>query len=215
MKVKKFNAQGSESGSAEISDAIFKVPVSEAAIHAVVRTENRNRRHGTHKTKDFAEVSGGGKKPWRQKGTGHARQGSIRAPQWRKGGIVFGPNPRDYRIGINDKIRRLGIVSILSKKAGRDQVFLIDPLQTAEYSTKAVHSIFKKAGRADDIVVYVTDGADEKLQKSFSNLPNIRIMHAQRLNAPELLYSDCLFLSEGAVKYLEKHYVLTRKRKPV
>jgi len=214
MKVKKFTAQGAQSGTGELADAIFAAPVSEAANHSVIRTENRNRRHGTHKTKDFAEVSGGGKKPWRQKGTGHARQGSIRAPQWRKGGIVFGPNPRDYRIGLNDRLRRLGIVSILAKKAQREEVGIIDALQAPEFSTKAIVSIFKKAGFADSTVVYVTDVSDLKLQKSFGNMPNAKIMHAQRLNAPELYYSDFLFFSEGALKYLEAHYTLKRKRKP-
>ncbi len=213
MKVKKFTAQGAQSGTADIADAIFSAPISEAAIHTVIRTENRNRRHGTHKTKDFAEVSGGGKKPWRQKGTGHARQGSIRAPQWRKGGIVFGPNPRDYTIGLNDRLRRLGIVSILSKKAKREEVGLIDALQAAEFSTKAVFEVLKKAGFADASVVYVTEASDLKLQKSFSNIPNAKLMHAQRLNAPELYYSDFLFFSEGALKYLEAHYTLKRKRK--
>jgi len=213
MKVKKYNAQGAESGTANVADSLFAVPVSEPAIHAVIRTENRNRRHGTHKTKDFAEVSGGGRKPWRQKGTGHARQGSIRAPQWRKGAIVFGPQPREYRIGINEKLRRLGILSILSKKAQREEVALIDALQTPEFSTKAIHGIFKKAGFAGTAIVYVTDASDLKLQKSFSNLPHVTLMHAQRLNAPELLYADCIFFSEGALKYLEGRYKIQSKRK--
>ncbi|MCE9599920.1 MAG: 50S ribosomal protein L4 [Spirochaetia bacterium] len=214
MKVKKYSAAGAESGTATVTDVLFGAPVNEPAIHAVIRTENRNRRHGTHKTKDFAEVSGGGKKPWRQKGTGHARQGSIRAPQWRHGAVALGPQPRDYRIGINDKVRRLGIVSILSKKAGKEQVALIDSLAIAEYSTKTIHGIFKKAGYEGSPVVYVTDSSDQKLQKSFGNLPNAKIMHAQRLNAPELLYADCVFFSEGAIKYLEGRYKLERKRKP-
>ncbi len=215
MKATKYDSNGKKSGETELPAALFGETFSKAAIHAVIRAENANRRQGTHKVKGRSEVSGGGKKPWKQKGTGNARQGSIRASQWRGGGTVFGPTPRSYRIDLPEKIRKSGIRSIFSSKAKDGAVSVIADVTASDYSTKAAHDIFKNMGMAKQSVVLVVGGADEKLKKSFANIPNIQLLSAERLTAPELYYAAQLVISEKTLEDLAARYQKVSRRSEV
>lgn len=215
MKATKYDSTGKQSGEAELPADLFSEKFSKAAIHAVIRAENANRRQGTHKVKGRSEISGGGKKPWKQKGTGNARQGSIRAPQWRGGGTVFGPTPRSYRIDLPEKVRKAGIRSILSSKASDNAVSILADLKVDEFSTKAVASVFKNMGVADRSVVVVLSNADEKLKKSFANLANVQLVSAERLTAPEMYYAARLVIGEGALEDLTKRYKRVSRRSEV
>ena len=215
MKATKYDNKGKKTGEAELPAALFGDKFSKAAIHMVIRAENANRRQGTHKTKGRSEISGGGKKPWKQKGTGNARQGSIRAPQWRGGGTVFGPLPRSYRIDLPEKVRKAGIRSIFSSKAKDGAVSLIENVQADGFSTKAVFEIFKNMGMASESVVVVLGGADEQLKKSFANIPNIRLVSAERLTAPELYYAAQVVIAEPALNDLAARYQKMSRRSEV
>ncbi len=208
MKVKKYNAQGKESGSVDLPGSVFGADrISEGAIHTALRAELRNRRQGTHKTKIISEVSGGGKKPWRQKGTGYARQGSIRATQWRGGATVFGPVPRDYRINIPVAQRRAGVRSILAKKGLTGAVSVLADVTLEKFNTKQMFTIFKEMGQLPgNTVAYIVDSEDLKLKKSVMNIPAVVFQHVRRLNAPELHFAGHLVISESALKYIESAY---------
>lgn len=206
-KAQKYDKTGNSTGQVDLPESLFLPEVSHGAIHTVIRVENANRRQGTHSTKDFSEVRGGGKKPWRQKGTGHARQGSIRAPQWKGGGIVFGPKPRDYGIRIPDKQRKAGMRNILSKKAIDGSVAVLEDLSFDSFSTKQAYSIFKNMGAMPgNTVAFITDKNDQKLKKSVMNIPGLVWIHAERLTAPEVLYSGQVVISESAIDTLVKMY---------
>jgi large subunit ribosomal protein L4 len=204
MKATKYDQTGAKQGEVELPSAVFSEEVKKGALYTVLRTELRNRRQGTHKTKMFGEVSGGGKKPYRQKGTGNARQGSIRAPQYRKGGIVFGPQPRDYRLDINVKLRKVGLKAILSRKAKEKAVHVLADVRPKDYSTKAYYNIFKKMGiLPGDTIAYVVDSEDQVIKKSTMNIPQIALININRLTAPELIYSTAVIFEEAALKKLE------------
>ncbi|MCR9142377.1 MAG: 50S ribosomal protein L4 [bacterium] len=215
MKATKYDSNGKKSGEAELPGALFGETFSKAAIHAVIRAENANRRQGTHKVKGRSEIRGGGKKPWKQKGTGNARQGSIRAPQWRGGGTVFGPTPRSYRIDLPEKIRKSGIRSIFSSKAKDGAISVIADVQASDYSTKAAYEIFKNMGMESQSVVVVVAGADEKLKKSFANIPNIQLISAERLTAPELYYAAQVVIAEKTLEDLAARYERKSRRTEV
>lgn len=208
IKAKKYDASGKESGSADLSEKVFgEDRISEGAIHAVIRAELRNRRQGTHKTKGISEIRGGGKKPWRQKGTGYARQGSIRATQWRGGATVFGPLPRDYSIKLPTAQRRSGLRSILAKKARGGSVSVIADIALEKFSTKQMYSIFQAMGQLPgNTVAFVAADEDIKLKKSVMNIPSVAYQNVQRLNAPELYYAGHIVISESALAHLEKNY---------
>ncbi|MCB1139264.1 MAG: 50S ribosomal protein L4 [Leptospiraceae bacterium] len=207
MKAQKFDATGKKSGDLNLPDSVFGVEVNAGLIREIIDLENRNRRQGTHKTKTVSEVSGGGKKPWRQKGTGNARQGSTRSVQWKGGGISHGPVPRDYSVRVPDKKRKAGIRAVFSYKASKDAIFVLADLDVQEFSTKKVHGVFKAMGLIPgSTVVFVTMGADEKLRKSVSNIPVVHHMDATRITAPELYYNSRLVISESALAHLEKTY---------
>ncbi len=207
MKADKFDKTGKKVGQVDLPASLFPEKFSKAAIHSVIRIENNNRRQGTHKTKGFSEVSGGGKKPWRQKGTGNARQGSTRAPQWRGGGTVFGPVPRDYTIRLPEKIRKQGIRSIFSARASVNGVLVIEDVDTDSFSTKAMVSIFKNMGLLPgNTIALVSDSEKQTVKKSLANIPQIRFIHATRLTAPELYYSSQLVITQGALDYLAGAY---------
>jgi large subunit ribosomal protein L4 len=207
-KAKKYDTSGKESGSIDLSEKVFgEDRISEGAIHAVIRAELRNRRQGTHKTKGISEIRGGGKKPWRQKGTGYARQGSNRATQWRGGQTVFGPVPRDYTIKLPVAQRRAGIRSILAKKCRAGSVSVISDVTLDKFSTRQMYSIFKTMGQLPgNTVAFIVDSEDAKVKKSLMNIPSVAYQHARRLNAPELYYAGHLVISESALKYLEASY---------
>ncbi|MCB1315937.1 MAG: 50S ribosomal protein L4 [Leptospiraceae bacterium] len=213
MKATKYNASGKKAGQVDLSSAVFIEDYSKSAIYDVIRAELANRRQGTHKTKERAEVRGGGKKPWRQKGTGNARQGSTRAPNWRGGGTVFGPRPRSYRIDLPDKMRKAGIRSILSFKALKEAINVLEDPQLDKYSTKQVYSIFKSMEMVPSgTVAFVVHGEDEKLKKSTGNIPHIRLINAERITAPELFYSTQVVITESALRVLEDRYAGSGKK---
>ncbi|MCB1165587.1 MAG: 50S ribosomal protein L4 [Leptospiraceae bacterium] len=207
MKAQKFDATGKKSGEVNLPASVFGADVNLKLIHEIINAENRNRRQGTHKVKTVAEVSGGGKKPWRQKGTGNARQGSTRSVQWKGGGISHGPVPRDYSIRVPEKKRRAGLRSVLSFKASKEAIFVLADPEVAEFSTKKMHGIFKNMGALPgSTIVFLTVGADEKLRRSVSNIPVLHHMDASRMNAPELYYNSRVVITESALAHLEKAY---------
>ncbi len=209
MKANKYDVTGKAAGTVELPAGVFTEEFSKGSIYTVIRIENRNRRQGTHKTKGFSEVSGGGKKPWRQKGTGNARQGSIRAAQWRKGYTVFGPQPRDYSLRIPEKVRKLGMKSILSARASVNAVSVLENVKLDKFSTSAMFKIFKNMGvLPGNTVCFVSDSDDLMLKKSLMNIPGLVYVNANRLTAPELYYSGHLVVTEGALRQIES--ILTK-----
>ncbi len=208
MKAQCFNSGGKRDGDVNLPDDVFTVEPNLTAIYHVVRAEQANNRQGSHKTKGRSEVSGGGKKPWRQKGTGNARQGSTRSPQWRGGGTVFGPFPRSYRIDLPRKLRKVGIRSILATRA-KDQAisvlrgFTIDQ----QYSTRKVYDLFKNMGLVPgSTVVFLSDDEGDYVKKSFSNIRNIQLVNVKRILAPEVFYAGKLVIAENVLGYINDHY---------
>lgn len=213
MKVAKYDNTGKKVGEVDLPDSVFAEQFSKGAIYTVIRIENRNRRQGTHKTKGISEISGGGKKPWRQKGTGNARQGSTRAPHWRKGATVFGPLPRDYSMRIPAKVRKNGIRAILSARANQSAISVIQDVEMNDFSTKTAHSIFKNMGLVPgNTVAFLSTSEEVKLKKSLSNLALVDYMSAKRMNAPELYYRGHLVITESALKFLEENYGTQKAR---
>ena len=197
------NMNGNKVSEVELSDAVFAITPNEKAVHIAVVNYLANQRQGTQNTKIRMEVSGGGKKPWRQKGTGHARQGSTRAPQWVHGGVALGPKPRSYRYHINDKVKRLAVLSVLSDKANNGNMIVVDKLAVDEYKTKAVVAILKavEAGKKNLIV---NDVVDAKFVKSAANIAGVKTTFAGSVNTYDVLNADKLIISVDAAKKLEE-----------
>lgn len=197
------NMNGNKVSEVELSDAVFAITPNEKAVHIAVVNYLANQRQGTQNTKIRMEVSGGGKKPWRQKGTGHARQGSIRAPQWVHGGVALGPKPRSYRYHINDKVKRLAVLSVLSDKANNGNMIVVDKLAVDEYKTKAVVAMLKavEAGKKNLIV---NDVVDAKFVKSAANIAGVKTTFAGSVNTYDVLNADKLIISVDAAKKLEE-----------
>ena len=187
----------------ELSDAIFGIQPNERVMHAAVVNFLANQRQGTQSTKTRSEVSGGGRKPWRQKGTGHARQGSIRAPQWTHGGVALGPKPRDYSYRINKKLKRLAVLSALSAKAAAGDMIVIDELACAEYKTKTIVSMLAAIG-AEKKALIVTPVADAKIVKSAANIPGVKTTIATNLNTYDVVNANKFVISVDAAKKLEE-----------
>jgi large subunit ribosomal protein L4 len=207
MKVKKYDRNGKETGTVDLPEDIFGGEVNRATIHALLRTESRNRRQGTHKTKNFSEVTGGGKKPYRQKGTGNARQGSIRAPHYKGGGISHGPLPRDYRIAMPEKMRKNGLISIFKTRINQNALCVIEDPEVNEFSTKKMYGIFKNMGvLPGNTVAFLSESEGIQLKKSLMNIAQVVFMNAKRMNAPELYHSSKVVLSESALKYITDRY---------
>ena len=190
---------GKKVSTVELSDAVFGITPNEQAVHAAVVNFLANQRQGTQSTKTRSEVSGGGRKPWRQKGTGHARQGSTRSPQWTHGGVALGPKPRDYSYRINKKVRRLAVLSALSAKAAAGDMIVLDKLTADEYKTKAVVSMLAavNAGKKNLIV---SDVADKKFVKSAANIPGVKTTVATSVNTYDVVNADKFILSVDAAK---------------
>ena len=210
IKVPCFDALNNKSSDdIELPAGVFGVKkISPALIYQVVRSEQTNRQQGSHKTKTRKEVAGGGKKPWRQKGTGNARQGSNRAPQWRGGGIVFGPQPRNYRIDLPHKQRKAGLRAILASRAQEKSVVsVLRGLQVNEYKTAPIYKVFRSMSLLpQSTVVFISDQINAHMLKSFANIRNVQLMAAERLCAPELYYAGRLVIAETALAYLEQAY---------
>ena len=194
---------GKKVSTVELSDAVFGITPNEKAVHAAVVNFLANQRQGTQSTKTRSEVRGGGRKPWRQKGTGHARQGSIRAPQWTHGGVALGPKPRDYSYRINRKVKRLAILSALSAKAAAGDMILVDNLRVAEYKTKTVVNMLNALGVSKKALI-VTPEVEAKLVKSAANIPGVVTTVATSVNTYDVVNADKFILSVDAAKKLEE-----------
>ena len=194
---------GKKVSTVELSDAVFGITPNEKAVHAAVVNFLANQRQGTQSTKTRSEVRGGGRKPWRQKGTGHARQGSIRAPQWTHGGVALGPKPRDYSYRINRKVKRLAILSALSAKAAAGDMILVDNLSVAEYKTKTVGNRLSGLGVSKKALI-VTPEVEAKLVKSAANIPGVVTTVATSVNTYDVVNADKFILSVDAAKKLEE-----------
>ena len=194
---------GKKVSTVELSDAVFGITPNEKAVHEAVVNFLANQRQGTQSTKTRSEVSGGGKKPWRQKGTGRARQGSIRSPQWTHGGIALGPKPRDYSYRLNKKVKRLAMVSALSAKAQAGEMVVIDKIEAAEYKTKTVAAMLKAVDATKKALI-VTPAVDEKLVKSAANLAGVSTTVVGQINTYAVLNGGKLVISADAAKKLEE-----------
>ena len=204
-KVSVFDMAGNQVSETEISDAVFGITPNEAVMHAMVVNYLANQRQGTQSTLTRAEVRGGGRKPWRQKGTGHARQGSIRAPQWVHGGIALGPKPRDYRYTLNKKVRRLAMKSALSSKVQNDNLIVLDALNLDGYKTKTIVEMLK-ALNVDSKALIVTLDADQKVVKSAANIPGVKTAAVNTLNVYDILNYDKFIVVKNAVGKIEEVY---------
>ncbi|HIT85551.1 MAG TPA: 50S ribosomal protein L4 [Candidatus Ornithomonoglobus intestinigallinarum] len=197
-----YNMEGVKTGSMEVSDAVFAAEVNKPVLHQVVVNYLANQRQGTQSTKTRTEVSGGGAKPWRQKGTGRARQGSIRAPQWTGGGVALGPKPRSYRFSVNKKVKRLALRSALSAKYADYKVFVIDGLEVDEIKTSKIAALLK--GLEVTKALIVTADADEKVYKSARNIKNVTPTHVGTLNTYDVMKHDAFIVSKDAVAKIEE-----------
>ena len=200
-----YDMTGKETGKMELSDAIFGIEPNKAVMHSTVVNYLANQRQGTQSTLTRAEVSGGGKKPWRQKGTGHARQGSTRSPQWTHGGIAFGPKPRSYRYAIPKKMRRLALKSAFSDKVATGDMIVLDALTLEEIKTKTVAAMLKALG-AEKKVMIVLPEKDETVLKSARNIPGVNVTLVNTLNTYEVLNADKFIVLKDAVTKIEEVY---------
>ena len=204
-KANVYNMAGEVIGEIELSDAIFGIEPNETAVHTVVRNHLANLRQGTQSALTKAEVSGGGIKPWRQKGAGRARQGSTRNPQWTHGGVAFAPKPRDYGFSVNKKVRRLAIRSALSDKAAETSVIVVDGLKMDEIKTKTFKAFLDKVGAGSKAVV-VTNEVDKNVVLSARNIPGVVTTPAKILNAYDILNADKLVVDKAALQTIEEVY---------
>jgi large subunit ribosomal protein L4 len=200
-----FTKTGTEAGSIELPDGLFDAPVNEAVIHQVVTAQLAGRRVGSHDTKTRAEVRGGGRKPYRQKGTGRARQGSRRAPQWKGGGVAFGPHPRDYTQRLPKRMRRLALRGALTAKFGDGAVKVVQDLALEAIRTKELLG-YLEALEADGHVLVVAHGRDERLERSARNLPTVSVIRADSLNTVDVLNADVLLIIQPALETMSEVY---------
>ena len=203
-KVSVLNMEGSEVGTIELSDAVFGVEVNEHLVHQAVLNQLANNRQGTQKAKTRSEVSGGGRKPWRQKGTGHARQGSTRSPQWTGGGVVFAPKPRDYSIKLNKKERRLAIKSALTTKVNESKLIVLDSFELDEIKTKKFVAVMNNL-KAEKALVVLNEKNDNVI-KSANNVPTVKTALTNTINVYDILKYDTLVLTQDAVATIQEVY---------
>ena len=199
-----YNMEGKEVGTIELNDAVFGVKVNEHLVHMAVVSQLANKRQGTQKAKTRSEVSGGGRKPWRQKGTGHARQGSTRAPQWTGGGTVFAPVPRDYSFKMNKKEKRFALKSALTSRVQDNKIFVLDELSLTEIKTKAMKGVLDSLNVQKALVV--TKEADQTVALSARNLPDVKTAHTGTINVYDILKYNTLVLTKDAVAAIEEVY---------
>ena len=202
MQVPVYNTKGEQVSETELRDDIFAVPVNEGLMHQALVRQLANARLGTHKTKERGEVRGGGRKPWRQKGTGRARQGSIRAPQWRGGGVVFGPTPRSYEQKMPRKMRRQALRSVLSVTASGAQVRVLEALEMDKPRTADVIEILQNLGIESSALILLPQ-RDETILRSVRNLPKVRTLVAQYLNVRDLLKYDYILMPLPSLEVIE------------
>ena len=197
-----YNIEGNEVGTLELNDAVFGVEVNEHLVHLAVVAQLANKRQGTQKAKTRSEVSGGGRKPWRQKGTGHARQGSTRSPQWTGGGVVFAPTPRDYTIRLNKKEKRLALKSALTSRVNENKFIVVDELNFAEIKTKKFAEVMKNLKVEKALVV----GADENAALSARNIPTVKTAFVNTINVYDILKYNTVVATKAAVASIEEVY---------
>ena len=203
-KVSVYNMEGKEVGTLDLSDAVFGVEVNEHLVHMAVVQQLANKRQGTQKAKTRSEVSGGGRKPWRQKGTGHARQGSTRSPQWTGGGVVFAPVPRDYSFKLNKKEKRAALKSALTSRVQENKLIVIDELKFEEIKTKNFKNVMDNLKLAKAYVVLNEN--DEKVVMSAKNLPNVQTALTNTINVYDVMKGGTVVLTKDAVKTIEEVY---------
>ena len=199
-----YNMEGKEVGTIELNDAVFGVEVNEHLVHMAVVAQLANKRQGTQKAKTRSEVSGGGRKPWRQKGTGHARQGSTRAPQWTGGGVVFAPTPRDYTIRLNKKEKSLALKSVLTKCVNENKFIVLDELKFDEIKTKKMQAVLDALNVSKALVVLNEN--DTNVVKSASNIANIQTALTNTINVYDILKYNTVVVTKDAVKTIEEVY---------
>ncbi|MGE5613417.1 MAG: 50S ribosomal protein L4 [Bacillota bacterium] len=204
-KVDVYNMKGETVGQIELNDDIFGIDVNENAMYIAVQNQLANKRQGTHSTKTKSEVSGGGIKPWRQKGTGRARQGSIRSAQWIKGGIVFGPKPRDYSYTLPKKLKRLALKSALSSKVADNNILVLDQLNFDNIKTKQMAGVLD-ALKVDKSALIVLEGKNENVEKSARNIPGVKTALVNTINVFDILKYDKFIITKDAVEKVEEVY---------
>ena len=203
--VKVMDMTGKEVGEMMLSDVIFGAEVNEAVLHAAVRTYLMNQRQGTQSTLTRTEVSGGGKKPWRQKGTGRARQGSTRAPQWTHGGVALGPKPRDYRVTLNKKVKQIAMFSALSSKVASEDLIVIDEIKATEYKTKVMAEMLKAVGAKKKVLVVLPD-TDPMTLGSIKNIQGVKTAQFNTINVYDILNCDTFIMAKAAAEKIEEVY---------
>ncbi|MBQ4111941.1 MAG: 50S ribosomal protein L4 [Clostridia bacterium] len=203
--VKVFNMAGQEVGTMVLADSVFGAEINAAVLHAAVRAYLLNQRQGTQSTLTRTEVSGGGRKPWRQKGTGRARQGSTRSPQWTHGGIALGPKPRSYRTDMNKKTKRVALFSALSAKVAEGKLIIVDDIKCTEYKTKTMVNMLKALG-VDNRALVVLDAVNPYAIKSCANIERVETTLATTINVYEIMKADKMVITAAAVKKLEEVY---------
>ncbi|TGK78389.1 50S ribosomal protein L4 [Leptospira noumeaensis] len=207
MKARKYNKEGVFVSEVELPAELFAAGISLGAIYDAVKAENANNRQGTHSTKDRSEVRGGGIKPWAQKGTGRARQGSIRAPHFVGGGIIHGPKPRDYSSNLSRSVKKKAVLSILNKKAEENRIAIIEDVEPSSYSTKSIYNILKNMDIAEKgNVGLVVAGENQFLKRSTRNIENLKYVNSKRVVCRDILYNNNLVISESALKELQAQY---------
>lgn len=199
-----YNMEGAQVGTIELSDSIFAVPVNEHLVHQAVVAQLANKRQGTQKAKTRSEVSGGGRKPWRQKGTGHARQGSIRAAQWTGGGIIFAPTPRDYEVKMNKKERRAALKSALTSKVQDNKLVVVDSLTLAEAKTKEMQKVLTNL-KADKALV-ITAADDQNVAISARNIADVQTATVNTMNVYDVMKHNTVVVTKDAVASIEEVY---------
>ena len=199
-----YNMEGNEVGTMELNDAVFGVEINEQLVHLAVVRQLANKRQGTQKAKTRSEVSGGGRKPWRQKGTGHARQGSIRAPQWTGGGVVFAPVPRDYEVKMNKKERRAALKSALTSKVQDNKLVVVDSLALAEIKTKEMQKVLTNL-KADKALVVTADD-DQKVVLSARNIADVQTATVNTINVYDVMKHNTVVVTKDAVASIEEVY---------
>lgn len=196
---------GKEVGKIELAESVFRIEPNKAVMLDMVKNYLANQRQGTQSALTRAEVSGGGRKPWRQKGTGHARQGSTRAPQWRHGGIVFAPKPRDYSYSLNKKVKRLAMKSALSAKVAESDMIVLDAITLNEYKTKTIAAMLKAVGSEKKTLIVLPE-LNEKVIASAANIPGVKTAMVNTLNVYDILNADKFIVVKDAVAQIEEVY---------
>lgn len=205
LKVDVLNIDGKKVGDLELSEQVFGVEVKEHVVHQVVVAQLANKRQGTQSAKTRAEVSGGGKKPWRQKGSGRARQGSIRSPQWIHGGVVFAPKPRDYSQNISKTLRRVAITSVLTSKVKEDSMVVLDNIAFEAPKTKRMIEVLSNL-KVNGKALMITENVEKEVYRSSTNLKDVKVIPVNNINVYDLLKYENLIVTQGVVKRLEEVY---------